>query len=94
MKRTGNSNQEQLLKGAWYHDVTNEAFTVAIATKMKSRKYKQEWFDATVSSRWATFKNDSGKKVDYTMTIPVRGINYPAVIVFDSEGKGVVFTKQ
>jgi len=93
MKRTGNSTQAEMLKSHWIHDVTFERFRTQIALKVPSRKYNLEWFDAIVGSKWATFKNDEGNKVTLTMVRGVRCDNCPAVIAFDSEGKGVVFLK-
>jgi len=93
MKRTGRSTQAEMLNQWWQHDITKEVFKQPIALKVPSRKYNLEWFDAVVGSKWATFKNDEGRKVTLTMVMGVRCTDCPAVIAFDEFGKGVVFLK-
>lgn len=93
MKRTGKSTQAEMLKLAWKHDLTGEWFRSPIALKVPSRKYKLEWFDAVVGGWNVEFKNEEGRKSTMKLSEGIRCSNCPAVVAFDSEGKGVVFLK-
>jgi len=93
MKRTGRSTQTEMLNQWWQHDITKEVFKTRIALKVPSRKYNLEWFDAVAGGWSVEFKNEEGRKSTMKLSEGIRCDNCPAVIAFDSEGKGVVFLK-